>query len=627
MLTAMAVVAAIVVSIHPPGARAQSTNLYWGETHLHTSYSSDAYGWGTINNDPDSAYRFAKGLPVIHPTLGNRVQLRRPLDFMAISDHGIGFGNGAPVELGGRGAAYLPGTPEAIRNPVGFGQDPDEIAAGGGGVGRGGAAGAQAGRGGAGGAGRGGAAAGRGGAGGRGEAQIAQLEATWPLYVDAAERHNDPGTFTTLVGWEWTSLLGGNQHRVVFTPADGETAKQFIPFTSRDSPRPEDLWNWLDETSERLGIDFVAIPHNSNISNGLMFDLVDSDGRPITAELARQRIRWEPVVEVAQIKGTSETHPALSPNDEFANFEIYMFLLQGGVGTPNAGDYVRTALMRGLELEESIGVNPYKFGMQAATDSHTALTTSEEDYFFGKSPIDTNPMAGPYRMMNAWDTESWDYSAQGITGVWATGNTRQSIAAAFKRKEVYASTGPRMSLRVFGGFGFSPIDAGARDIAGIGYSGGVPMGGDLSDAPQGEAVSLLIQAVKDPMGANLDRVQVVKGWLDANDMAQERVYDVVMSEGRTVGANGSVDPVGNTVDLTTGKYENSIGAAQLATVWEDPDFDPDARAFYYVRVLEIPTPRHSTLDAISLDMDPETAYDGPATIQERAYSSPIWYTP
>jgi len=543
---------------------AQERSLYWGDTHVHTSYSSDAYNFGTVTTDPDTAYRFARGLPVIHEGFGSRVRLDRPLDFLVVADHSP-VGRGAPVE--------------GDRNSRDF------------------------------------------------------QTAAWSLYVDAAEQNNDPGTFSALIGWEWTLTPGGNNlHRVVFTPTDAETAKRFMPLVARDAPRPEALWSWLEETSNRLGIDFVAIPHNSNLSNGLMFDMVDSDGRPISAEYARTRMRWEPMVEVLQAKGTSETHPFLSPEDEFANFEQFRFRLLGGRTTPEAANFARTALLRGLKFEEELGVNPYKFGLQGATDTHTGLSDSDEDLFAGRSPGQAGPAGGlvPAPPVNGRVREDagigWDSAAQGITGAWSTANTREDLTAAFKRKEVYATSGPRIQLRMFGGFEFDAEDANARDIAAVGYGGGVPMGGDLAQAPNDTPVSLLIHAVKDPVGANLDRVQVIKGWLDDEGETHERVYDVAWAGARTA-VNGKVPAIGSTVDVARATYENSIGHAELSTVWMDPDFDPEERAFYYVRVLEIPTPRYSTYDAVALGLDPNQASDRPVAIQERAFSSPIWYTP
>jgi hypothetical protein len=590
------------------------TNLYWGDTHLHTSYSFDAYMWGNFFTDPDAAYRFASGLPVVHSGTGAKVQLHRPLDFLAVSDHDISFG---------LAAAYQDGLPELMTTERGRQwnqrmKDGDregvysEIQKG---------------------------KAGAKGAKGKGKAGLAPLNdpgpadppearaAIWNKYVDAAERHNQPGKFTTLVAWEWTAMRNGNNlHRVVFTPAGGAKAKQFYPYSSQGTFRPEDLWNWLDTTSKQLGIDFVAIPHNSNLSAGLMFDMVDSDGRPITAEYARTRMRWEPVVEALQIKGNSETAPTLSPNDEFADFEIYNFLLVGGSTTPSDGGYLRTGLLRGLKLEAQTGVNPYKFGMEGATDSHTGLSSTEEDNFLGKSIADSNPETGPTKAISWWDGIGWDFAAEGITGVWAKANTRDEIAAAFKRKEVYATSGPRIQVRTFAGFDFAASDERARDLAEVGYRKGVPMGGDLYSAPKGKSPTFLIQTVKDPIGANLDRVQVVKGWLDAAGATHEKVFDVAWSGDRKAGANGKLPAVGNTVNLKTGQYTNSIGAAQFVKVWTDPEFDPAQRAFYYVRVLEIPTPRHSLYAALALNVD-SSKTTKPTSIQERAYSSPVWYTP
>ena len=551
----------------------QERNLYWGDTHVHTSYSSDAFGAGNVNADPDTAYRFARGLPAVHPGLGNRVRLDRPLDFLVVADHSP-VGRGAPVE---------------------------------------------------------------------GDRSTREFQtAAWSLYVDAAERNNDPGTFTALIGWEWTWSPGGrHMHRVVFTPADAETAKRFLPATPASTgARPEDLWNWLEATSDRLGIDFVAIPHNSNLSGGRMFDMVDSDGRPISAEYARTRMRWEPLAEVLQIKGTSETHPFLSPEDEFADFELgfqrdgSIIQMRGDIAVPDPADYVRTALLRGLRVEEEVGVNPYKLGLQGATDTHTALSDTDEDLFAGWLANYAGPANGPGALPVFGRVATWNSAAQGITGAWSTANTREALTAAFKRKEVYATSGPRIQLRMFGGFEFETEDANARDIAAVGYGGGVPMGGDLAQAPSDTPVSLLIHAVKDPVGANLDRVQVIKGWLDEEGETHERVYDVAWAGQRTA-VNGKVPPIGSTVDVARATYDNTIGSAlkmsfgsaELSTVWVDPDFDPDERAFYYVRVLEIPTPRYSTYDAVALGRDPAEFTGQPPAIQERAFSSPIWYTP
>lgn len=586
-------------------AQSQERNLYWGDLHLHTNFSLDAYGVGNTYVDPDQAYRFARGIPIYHKTLDTKVQIDRPLDFLAVTDHSDSMGidmmaaSGDPALAGseaGRAMIQL-GKEGRWTGLQGFARQNPAL-------------------------------------------NVLQTLTTpemrqtvWQKQIDAAEKNNIPGTFTTLFGWEWTAMVTGkNLHRNVITNATAQQASQFHPFAAGqfysirgvDSNRPEDLWAWLDSTAKKVGIDFIAIPHNSNISGGLMFDVVDSDGRAIDAQYARTRMRWESLVEITQEKGNSEIAPELASTDEFAEFEVRRKLLVGTPVEPMAADYVRTALMRGLGFQDSIGVNPYKFGVIGATDNHIGMVTVEENNFFGKIASDAKlsdhlPKPRPVIF------PAWEMSASGLTGVWAEENTRESLFAAMKRKEVYATTGTRISLRVFGGFSFTARDAEARDLAAVGYSKGVPMGSDLTAAPRGRAPSLLIHAVKDPAGANLDRVQVVKAWLDG-DKQQQKVYDVAWSGSRKPGADGKLPAVGNTVDVGTAMYSNSIGAPQLAVAWTDPDFRADQAAVYYVRVLEIPTPRHSLYDAVALGIDiSETKY--PASIQERAYSSPIWYTP
>ncbi|WP_308910543.1 DUF3604 domain-containing protein [Pseudokordiimonas caeni] len=583
------------------------TQLLWGDTHLHTSRSFDAFLFGNINATPDVAYRFAKGLPVVHPGSGARVQLDRPLDFLVVADHAElqdvpkGLIHGDERLTGTEAGQHLSQMMQEGRHQEAF----REIVA----------------------------------AMNKGEREVVgalasaeMRKGSWLEVVDAAEAHNEPGTFTAFSGWEWSSTPdGANLHRVVFTSSDADTARKFVPFSAIDSVKPEALWAWLEATKAATGADFIAIPHNSNISKGLMFDSVDSEGRPITAEYARTRAKWEPVAEVTQIKGDSETHPDLSPTDEFADFEYFKFLLdtRGANGIPATnlpGDYLRSALGRGMEIEAVVGVNPYKLGMVGSTDAHTGLSTADEDNFQGKAVIDSitsrkgNPFAGQNFLTG------WDMSASGLAAVWASENSREAIAAAFKRKEVYATTGTRIALRMFAGFDFRAADARARNLAATGYKKGVPMGGDLTAAPKGKPVTLLLQAVKDPRGANLDRLQVIKGWLGKDGKAHEKVFDVAWSDGRKKGADGKLPPVGNTVDMATARYDNRIGATEFAAVWSDPEFDPETRAFYYVRVIEIPTPRHTLYDTIALNVPPETS-GHPATIQERAYSSPVWYTP
>jgi hypothetical protein len=589
-------------------ARAGETNLYWGDTHIHTGNSFDVYLFGTPTSTPDTAYRFAKGLPVVSPTTGTRWQLTTPLDFLVIADHAEAMGafprlfagdeelNNTKIgkifrELGGEQSSEELQAVYDMLVTVGTGLENDQgltpkdiytdLHAG------------------------------------------EMRRSTWDAQIEAAERHNQPGEFTAFIGWEWSSQPnGGNLHRVVFTPQGGDVASQFLPFSSLESTDPERLWAWLDETSASTGAQFVAIPHNPNISNGRMFPLLSETGKDVDAAYAATRMKWEPVVEMTQIKGDSETHPLLSPTDEFADFETFPFLLtpDGRTPDPTHGDYLRAGLKRGLELDALVGENPFKVGMIGSTDSHTGMSAVEEKNFAGKGQHDASP-AQRSHPTGIGGSKGWDMGAGGYAGVWAEENTRQSLFEAFQRKEVYATTGPRIVLRFFGGFDFREKDAQSGDLARLGYSKGVPMGGDLRRHGD-RTPNFLVAASRDPNGANLDRIQIVKGWLDADGQSQETIYDVALSGDRQPGSL----PVGNTVDLATGAYTNNIGAAQLAVVWRDPDFDSELSTFYYVRVLEIPTPRYSLLDSIALGMDWQDT-NRPATIQERAYSSPIWYSP
>ncbi|WP_068006510.1 DUF3604 domain-containing protein [Pseudovibrio axinellae] len=603
--------------------------LLFGDTHLHTSYSFDAFMNQNHSADPDTAYRWAKGKPVIHPFSGVRVQIKTPLDFLVVSDHAEGMGvvralssnTAIEPDLGLFASLKRWVAVRMLRDAVKDPKEGYELFA---------------------------SLLPKAAANASGDpvtdpnhnspksrstlGDTLQTETrSWHEIVDAAEEHNEPGKFTSLIGWEWSSVpTGANLHRVVLTPDGGKHAKQFVPFGSDDGEYPEELWQWLDKTSQETGTRFLAIPHNSNISKGYMFAETSLKGRPITQEYARTRIKWEPVVEVTQIKGDSETHPKLSPQDEFADFETYTSYIQTGGGTYEAkpADFVRSALKRGMAIEEKVGVNPYKFGMIGSTDAHTGIASAEEDNFWGKFAGDSVPAqkdgsheeGGPIG-------NGWEMSASGLAAVWVNENTRDEIYAAFKRKEVYATTGPRIAVRMFAGWKFEDGAHDAEDLAKIGYAQGVPMGGDLLPQPENSqsAPSLLIRATKDPVAANLDRIQVVKGWVDSAGEQHEKVYNVSWAGDRNVRADGSLPPIGNTVDLNTGHYENSIGSPELSVVWQDPDFEPDHRSFYYVRVLQIPTPRHSLLDGIALKIDPPK--EGPATLQERAYTSPIWYTP
>jgi hypothetical protein len=548
------------------------TQVYWGDVHLHTNFSLDAYATGNTTVTPDMAYRFARGIPIEQPGLDRKIQIRRPLDFLAVTDHAEFLG--LQVFLA-RKDPVLASTPwgqkligmfekgENIMRATGGALAPDsperrEM---------------------------------------MGQIYSDKVRSTvWSEEVDAAQHNYVPGKFTTLVAWEYTAMVqpdGLNLHRNVITNADGVSGKSFIPFSSSDSENPEDLWAWMAKTKARTGIDMFAIPHNSNLSGGTMFALTDSEGRAITPEYARMRAAWEPLVEITQSKGTSEVRPELAPDDEFAEFEIRRKLLIGKPTPPDEGDYVRSALLRGIKFQTQLGTNPYKLGVIGSTDSHTGMSNVTESNFTGKLVMDM-PLSQHYKPTRPVIFPDWEMSASGRAAVWATANTREAIFAAMKRREVYGTSGT--------------------------------MGSDLTAAPAGKAPEFLIHAVKDPLSGNLDRVQVIKGWVDAKGGTHTRIYDVAWSGNRRKGADGKVPAVGNTVDIKTGLYSNTIGAVQLATVWKDPDFNPKETAFYYVRAIEIPTPRHSLLDAIALGI-PVSETKEPATLQERAYSSPIWYNP
>jgi len=423
-----------------------------------------------------------------------------------------------------------------------------------------------------------------------------------------------------------------NLHRVVIYRDDADRVRQIIPFTASDSENPEDLWTSLEAYEKKTGGQALAIPHNGNVSGGMMFALTTFEGKPLTKAWADARARWEPLYEITQMKGDGEAHPMLSPNDEFADYETWDKITIGG--SPNKPEnfpfeYAREALKNGLALEEKLETNPFKFGVIGSTDSHTSLAAAEEDNFFGKhAGIEPSAERMKHPVAKVQDTVvmSWETAAAGYAGVWATENTREALWDAMKRKEVYGTTGPRMLVRLFGGWDFTEKDAGTRRPAEVGYTKGVPMGGDLTTAPDGKAPTFLVAALKDPIGANLDRYQIVKGWMDAEGELHEKVYDVVWGGDRQPGADGKLPPVGNTVDVAEATWTNTVGATELIKVWTDPDFDPKQKAFYYGRVIEIPTPRWTAYDAKFYgleDLDPAI----PMVTQERAYTSPIWYTP
>jgi hypothetical protein len=467
-------------------------------------------------------------------------------------------------------------------------------------------------------------------------------KATWETIVQAAEDYNSPGEFTALIGFEWTSLVKGNNlHRVVLMRDGADKANMIEPYTTTPplgSPNPRDLWKWMANWEKETGGQMLAIPHNGNLSNGWMFPLVDNfnQDNPFDDTYLKNRARWEPLVEVTQTKGDGEAHPLLSPDDGFADFETWdmgnLDVSQAKTPQMLPGEYARSALKRGLEFEAAQGVNPYKFGMIGSTDTHTALSTNSENNFFGKmTPAEPRPgrSTGVEKINRKLGIkrEGWQTVASGVVAVWARENTRGEIFDAMQRKETFATTGPRIRVRFFGGYNFNTADGSTREPAALGYQKGVPMGSDLSAAPQGEAPSFLVAAMKDPQSGNLDRIQIVKGWVDAKGKAQEQVYDAAWGDAdrRKLNSRGELPAVGNTVDAKTATWTNTIGNAELITVWQDPDFDPAVKAFYYARVLEIPTPRWTTYDAARFSE--KIAKGAPVTIQERAYTSPIWYSP
>ncbi|WP_193210689.1 DUF3604 domain-containing protein [Luteolibacter marinus] len=596
----------------PYADRSFPSRPFFGDTHLHTGFSMDAGAFGCTLT-PRDALRFARGEQVTASS-GQPAKLSRPLDFLVVADHSDNMG-------------FFPdlfaGKPEILAQPMGrkwydmirdgkgaeaaldiigqFSQGtfPEELMYAPGSL---------------------------------------PYKNAWQETIDAAEHYNEPGRFTAFIGYEWTSLdKGNNLHRNVIFRDDGDKASQVVPFTCTPpmgSNNPRDLWKWMASYEEKTGGSVLAIAHNGNLSNGTMFPLVESFGKKLDANYAEERARWERLYEVTQTKGDGEAHPFLSPNDEFADFETWdKGNLDGSEAKTNgmlAGEYARSALKSGLKLQTELGTNPYKFGLVGSSDAHTGLAAMEEENFFGKTtPQEPSPermlakfMSNPKTGVTIYD---WEVGASGYAAVWADENTRASIWDAMQRKETYATTGSRMIVRFFGGWDFEEADAHTRNPAFAGYAKGVPMGGDLSAAPAGKSATFIVAALKDPIGANLDRIQVVKGWLDASGELQEKVFDAVWSGDRQPGADGKVPAVGSTVDVENATWTNTIGSPELITVWKDPDFDPKLKAFYYLRVLEIPTPRWTAYDAKRLGSKP---LEGTRmTLQERAYTSPIWYNP
>lgn len=612
----------VLIAIHGV-AEAGQKQLLWGDTHLHSNYSFDAFVNNNLSATPDVAYRFAKGAPVEHPWDKRRVQLQTPLDFLVLSDHAELLGVTRGVYLNGVNTDGL-GWYESIRAWYAAAVLRDAVD--------------------------------------KKTARLLFIDAlpepdadvraaakawipsfgwlppqpeleidAWQVITDAAETHNEPGKFSALIGWEYSSIPGGaNLHRIVVSDIDAEKAQTFDPYGLDQSPFPEDLWAWLEKTSEDTDGNFLAIPHNSNISKGFMFDLQPLRGGDMTVTYAEKRRYWEPIVEITQIKGDSETHPALSPEDPFADFETYPYLIQRTPGEykPGEGDYIRSGLRRGLLLQSKLGVNPYQFGVIGSTDAHTGLSSAEENNFQGKMATDSIPSNKAQRWgENANQTFGWAMSASGLAAVWAADNTRESIVAAMQRREVYATSGPRIGVRLYAGWELSDDMFDASDFPENLHGVAVPMGGELlaNDVGEQRAPVILVEALADPNSGHLDRIQIIKGILLSDGTTREKIYDIAWSGADRELPDGSLAPIENTVDLTTGRVDNSVGSAQLRAVWTDPDFDPAEPAFYYARVLQIPTARHSLLDKLALGGEVDTKR--PDTIQERAYTSSVWYTP
>jgi len=600
----------------PYARRSFPSNVYWGDTHLHTGYSMDA-GLFVNTTGHDTAYRFARGEEVTAAS-GQPVKLARPLDWMVLTDHSDGMGlifdltdqkpNVMEFEQSRRWAEGLAKGGEASAEAAldlitTFSQgeiDPDLMAQ---------------------------------------YSPGSQIYASvWETVVEKAEQYNQPGIFTAFIGYEWTSLYKGNNlHRNVVLRDNGDRALMVEPLVTQPpvgTIDPLDLYEWLQNYEDKTGGKAFALAHNGNLSNGLMFPTEKQfTGAAIDENYVRLRAKWEPLYEFTQIKGDGETHPVLSPDDAFADYETWdvgnLDLTEAKTEEMLKGEYAREALKQGMMLAAKLGTNPYKFGAVGSTDSHTSLSTADSDNYFGKA---TNAEPSPTRMKHPFAKtdigafEGYELVASGYTGVWAEENTRHALWDAMKRRETYATTGPRMMVRFFGGWDYSENDLRSRLPAFAGYERGVPMGGELRDAPEGAAApTFMVYALRDPIGANLDRIQIIKGWMDEAGELHEKVHDVAWSGDRKIDADGKIPPVGNTVDLENAGYLNTIGASELATVWTDPQFDPKESAFYYARVLEIPTPRWVVYDKVRFGVEiPEGAEsDG----QERAYTSPIWYTP
>jgi hypothetical protein len=582
-------------AIKPPAKEATEynpqRNLYWGDLHIHTSYSTDAYTNG-VKATPEDAYTFVKGGEIEHAA-GYGIRMSRPLDFAAVTDHseyiGVLRATDPDLPLKTRGLrerllsdGRLSNTLLLLQTMFFFDLE---------------------------------------------NAIVPGWEdfsrAAWRDIVATAERHNDPGRFTAFVGYEWSSMPGErNLHRnVIYRGAQVPE----LPYSSVDSEDPRDLWTALEQQRQQ-GMEVFAIPHNGNVSDGRMYDTVMFDGKAMDANYARRRMENEPLSEIFQVKGSSETHPLLSNEDEFAGFEIYDTQLSRSQADSQAkGSYIRDALRTGLEMSHSEGFNPYRFGVIGSSDGHNASSPVEENNYHGKLPIldgSAGLRMGEANFYPPTMPGGMRWSAAGLAAVWARENTRESLYDAMRRKETFATSGPRIAVRFFGGWDYPPDLLEQQDWIALAEQQGVPMGQDL---PTGDAAapSFAVWAIRDPQSGNLDRIQIVKGWMDETGKAREKVFDVAWSGQRLIDASGHLPEVGNTVNAASATYDNSLGAEQLSAVWLDPEFDPGQEAFYYARVIEIPTPRWTTFDAVKLGIPaPE-----PVSLQERAVTSAIWYKP
>jgi hypothetical protein len=580
-------------------AATPATKAYFGNVHVHTGYSFDAFTNGCLTR-PSDAYEWAQGKAIPGGGGGPDLKIITPLDFYAVSDHAEYMGvflqmTDPKSPLSKLDLAKEVTSPDQKVAFAAFARILNEMSAG------------------------------------KSRPELTDPKISKPVWkeiVETADRYYQPGRFTTFPAFEWTSNPNKrNLHRVVVF-RDSRSVPE-LPLSALDSDDPADLWSWMERVRGK-GAALLAIPHNANASDGLMFSLEDFSGKPLTKASIAARARNEPLYEVSQIKGTSETHPDLSPNDEFAGFEQWDYTLSANAERPThrKGSFARQALLDGLSLAREGKGNPFHFGLIGDSDTHNSAASNEEDNYTGKFAVENDPrhrLEG-FGLSPAQTQQVREFSSGGLAGVWATANTREAIFDAMDRRETFGTSGPHIQVRFFGAWNFEVADARARDLAAVGYRKGVPMGGNLASEAGARAPSFLVSALKDPRSGNLDRVQVIKGWLDGEGRQHEKIYDVVWSGDRKVdAATGKLPPVGSTVDVKKATYTNTIGAAELATAWSDPDFDAGSSAFYYARVLEIPTPRWSTRDAAKLGI--EIPGGLPPTIQERAWSSPIWYAP